>query len=56
VRPPKNRRPPQPWVKSSKDMVVLFIIMILAIIGLIFFIAKLPGLLLFWLLYAGQCG
>jgi len=37
-------------------MVVLFIIMILAIIGLIFFIAKLPGLLLFWLLYAGQCG
>ena len=56
VRPPKNRRPQQPWVKSSKDMVVLFIIKILAIIGLIFLIAKLPGFLLCWLMYAGQCG
>ena len=43
-------------MKSSKDTIVLFIIKILAIIGLIFLIAKLPGFLLCWLMYAGQCG
>ena len=55
-RPPKNRRPPRPLVMSKRGMIILFIIMVFAIIGLIFFIAKLPGFLLCWLMYAGQCG
>ena len=56
VRPPKTRSPPRPLVESRLDMILLFIIMVFAIIGLIFIIAKLPGFLLCWLMYAGQCG
>ena len=41
---------------SKRGMIILFIIMVFAIIGLIFFIAKLPGFLLCWLMYAGQWG